>query len=212
MAKINDELAKKILQWWQQTQWTQTQWTQQTQDDKLGWLKQKILWTNTKNDKPISASQVLEDSLKDVDHTTALSKEHIKESWNKASNFFWNIWHTITDKDEDKWILDYSDYKQYKEYLDTTTTPEQKEFLYQQMSDEWVIDYNKFKQWQSNDNAIDKYEKYDTALDNIKKDFDKRLTEAFSPYMKWNLDLQWKYLYQRQHKNNQLLSIWRQRH
>ena len=71
---------------------------QQQQDQKKQEVKQKLFGNTTQR---IDAAKSLEDSLKDAEKHTAFSAGHIKDLASTASDWFSNVWHTITDKDED---------------------------------------------------------------------------------------------------------------
>lgn len=170
-----DEIIKKSQQ--------QQQQQQQQQDQKKEEVKQKLFWNTTQK---INPAQSLEDSLKDAEKHTAFSVWHIKDLASTASDWFSNVWHTVTDKDEDHWILDYSEYKRYKDILDAAPKDQTDlTAVYQQMASEWVIDYNKFTNWRETEWAKEqgKYYKYDKAVDAIKVDFDTKLASALQPYM-----------------------------
>lgn len=176
-----DELKKKSQQQQQQ---------QQQQDDKkvtANDLKSKLWW----NTSEINAAQTLEDSLKDAEKHTAFSVWHIKDIAESAWDWFSDIWHSVTDKDEKHWILDYSEYKKYKDILDSAPLNDvDVTAVYQQMANEWVIDYNKFTQWFETEWSKEqgKYYKYDKAVDAIKTDFDTKLSDALQPFMSEDRD------------------------
>ena len=177
-----DEIIKKSQQ--------QQQQQQQQQDQKKEEVKQKLFWNTTQK---INPAQSLEDSLANAEKHTAFSAWHIKDLASTASDWFSNVWHTITDKDEDHWILDYSEYKRYKDILDAAPKNDTDlTAVYQQMANEWVIDYNKFTSWYETEWAKEqgKYYKYNKAVDAIKVDFDTKLATALQPYMKGD---EWSY-------------------
>ena len=132
----------------------------------------------------IKPAESLRESLKDEEEYTALSKWQIKSWAKKVWNFFDNAWHTVTDKDEEKWILDYSQYKQYKSLLDKTGEYVDKTAVYQQMATEWVIDFDKFTAYEKeHEGEIQPFEKYKSAVEDIKWDFNNKISNALSPYM-----------------------------
>lgn len=118
---------------------------QQQQDDQSTWwsIADQIKAAANKS-KPISASQTLQESLEWVEKHTALSTWMLWEYRDSAVNFFDNARHTVTDKDEEHGIKDYSQYKMYKSALDNAEPWQDVDAIYKQMADENVIDYNKF--------------------------------------------------------------------
>ena len=186
-----DDLRKKLKQDQQQTQQQQ----QQTQQDNLTWLS----WLRQRLQNPtINPAQTLKESLEGEENPYLFSMDQIKNMV-KWDNWFntdftklpWNIWHTITDKDEDKWILDYSEYKHYKSALQNADENTDLDAVYKQMADEWVIDYDKFTKWQKeNPESKPVMSKYEQAISDIKTSFDNKLSKALSPYMS---GVEWSY-------------------
>lgn len=170
-----DEVLKKQKQ-------QQQQQTQQTQQDKnTQTLRQKLMWNN----QNIDAEKALKQSLEDEVNYTAFSKNQIKTRAKKAWDFLENTWHTITDEDEEHWIKDYSEYKHYKSLLDNADENVDKTAVYKQMANEWVIDFDKFTAYEdAHKNDVKPFEKYNKAVEDIKWDFNNKISNALSPYMK----------------------------
>lgn len=150
-----------------------------TKEEKNERKFQDLLWSG------IKPAESLRESLKDEEEYTAFSTWQIK-SWAKSIwNFFDNARHTITDEDEDKWILDYSQYKEYKNLLDNADKDVDKTLVYKQMANEWVIDFDKFTAYEKEHEWETKpFEKYNKAVEDIKWDFNNKISNALSPYMK----------------------------
>ena len=153
----------------------------------------QLNWNNT-----IDAAKTLQESLEWESNPYLFSWEQVKNmlKWDNRFNYDftqlpWKIWSTITDKDEEKWILDYSEYKHYKKALDNADENTDLDAVYKQMAYEWVIDYDKFTKWNS-ENKEEKpvMSKYEQAVSDIKTDFDNKLSNALSPYMSW---VEWSY-------------------
>ena len=174
MVTLAEQLKKANQQQAQQ----QTQ--QQQQDKKPQTLREKLMWANSN----IDAAKTLEDSLNNEVNYTAFSKDQIKTRAKKAWDFFENTRHTITDKDEERWIKDYSEYKHYKTLLDQADKDIDKTAVYQQMANEWVIDFDKFTKYEEeHKDDVKPFEKYNKAVEDIKWDFNTKISNALSPYM-----------------------------
>ena len=164
--------TQQTSQWWI----TDNNSTQQTQWSKF----QQLLW----NQQTINAEKTLRESLKEDEDYRAFSAWQIKSRWKQIGNFFDNAWHTITDKDEDKWIKDYSEYKHYKTLLDGSNPEIDKTDVYKQMAFEWVIDYDKFTKWQEeNKDNKTPFEDYKKAVNDIKESFSLSIEKTLKPFM-----------------------------
>ena len=199
------DLVKNNSQQWQQKQddkkTRQDLVNDNSNNNQQGTTQKKtrqslVSWEYTPTN--VNAEKVLKESLKDEEEPYLFSMDQIKNML-KWDNWFntdftklpWNIWHTITDKDEEKWILDYSQYKEYKNALDNAEEWIDVDAVYKQMANEWVIDYDKFtKRQRENPESKPVMSKYEQAVSDIKTSFDNKLADALSPYMSW---VEWSY-------------------
>ena len=171
------DLNKIFQSWWQQWQWQQQD---DKKDKKDKWLDLNRIFNGWQS----SAAQSLKDSLKDEEKYTVFSTWQIKSRWKQIGNFFDNAWHTVTDKDEEHWIKDYSEYKHYKTLLDWANQDIDKTAVYQQMAKEWVIDYDKFTKWQQeNKDNKTPFEDYKKAVEDIKESFSLDIEKTLQPYI-----------------------------
>lgn len=187
---LEDLIRKKQASWWWQQDDQQASNGDQGYTPAPSWLEQRVLWAQSGWWDNFSASKSLEDSLNWVEKNTAFSGWQLKEYRDDAVDFFDNAWHTITDKDEEHGIKDYSQYKMYKDALDNARPWTDLSPIYEQMAKEWVIDYDKFAKWQTEEYQPNKYDKFEKTVETIKENFDKRLSNSLSQFMKW---VEWSY-------------------
>ena len=187
---LEDLIRKKQASWWWQQDDQQTGGDDWAYTPAPSWLQQMVLWAQSGWWDNFSASKSLEDSLNWVEKNTALSGWQLKEYRDDAVDFFDNARHTITDKDEEHGIKDYSQYKMYKDALDNARPWTDLSPIYEQMAKEWVIDYDKFAKWQTEEYQPNKFDKFDKTVETIKENFDKRLSNSLSQFMRW---VDWSY-------------------
>ena len=157
-----------------------------TRDDLINaWLVDP----NATQSNVVSSSSWNSDKLREwlewEEKYTALSSWQIKSWAKKAGNWIKDKRHSLTDKDTDKGILDYSDYKQYKPYIDSASD-EDREQLMRQMADQWVINYDRFSEMYEPDE--EDTNKYKEAVASIKNDFKEKISNSLSPYMSQTTD------------------------
>lgn len=130
----------------------------------------------------------IDDIVNSLEWTKAwafMSKDWFNTTGKKIWNWFGNARHSIIDKDNKRWIYDYSQYKEYKKAMEAAENSWEevdRDAVYKSMAEEGIIDYNKFVST-IDDEYVDQYADFKKQLEKNKENFSNELKNKLSPYM-----------------------------
>ena len=182
MAKISDELTKKILQWGQQAQQQQFQQQEKRQNKYTS-----LFWFDEKTPTREEAIKKIKDVADKKDRTKYWIVEDIREG---TKWLFWDLWELIeywrtkvTNKNEDWWINDFKKFNEYSKAMTESQSEDEASSYYQKMVSEWVIDEARYNAYQDYQKSGKDYE-FNQAKEEWKNVFNNRFESKLSPIIK----------------------------